>query len=194
MSSEGRNFKNIKSRAVIKFFFFERQEAEGNSGNSDRNVKGYIPHGKPPSKTGWPNLNVVIFPHVLRQVWDEPNNVHTGVYCSISRTNFGRPPDFGQINSRATGHLSWMCWVNHAWRFGQAEALREVGPEMSERVSKTSTVPVDWQIWKFSLGAIQMISCRSRLVTVDESWLYHYDPEIKQHSMEWRHSGSPHPK
>jgi len=33
----------------------------------------------------------------------------------------------------------------------------------------------------------------SRLVTMDESWLYHYDPETKQQSMEWRHSGSPGP-
>ena len=33
----------------------------------------------------------------------------------------------------------------------------------------------------------------SRLVTMDETWLYHYDPETKQQSMEWRHSGSTHP-
>ena len=33
-----------------------------------------------------------------------------------------------------------------------------------------------------------------RLVTMDETWLYHYDPETKQQSMEWRHSGSPYPK
>jgi len=31
----------------------------------------------------------------------------------------------------------------------------------------------------------------SRLVTMDETWLYHFNPETKQHSMEWRHSGSP---
>jgi len=47
--------------------------------------------------------------------------------------------------------------------------------------------------WNFS-GAIQMISCLVRLVTMDEIWLYHYDPETKQQSMEWRHSGSPRPK
>jgi len=35
---------------------------------------------------------------------------------------------------------------------------------------------------------------RSRLVTMDETWLYHYDPETKQQSVEWRHSGSPRPK
>jgi len=39
-----------------------------------------------------------------------------------------------------------------------------------------------------------MISCRARLVTMNETWLCHYDPETKQQSMEWRHSGSSHPK
>ena len=34
----------------------------------------------------------------------------------------------------------------------------------------------------------------SRLVTMDETCLYHYDPETKQQSMEWRHSGSPCPQ
>jgi len=29
---------------------------------------------------------------------------------------------------------------------------------------------------------------------MDVTWLYHYDPETKQQSVEWRHSGSPHPK
>ena len=34
----------------------------------------------------------------------------------------------------------------------------------------------------------------SRLVTMEVTWLYHHDPETKQHSIEWRHSGSPRPK
>jgi len=34
----------------------------------------------------------------------------------------------------------------------------------------------------------------SRLVTRDETWLYHYDAETKQQPMAWWHSGSPHPK
>jgi len=33
----------------------------------------------------------------------------------------------------------------------------------------------------------------SRLVTMDETWLYHYDLETKQQSLEWRHNGSPRP-
>jgi len=32
-----------------------------------------------------------------------------------------------------------------------------------------------------------------RLMTMDETWLYHYDPETKQQSMEWRHSVPPCP-
>ena len=35
---------------------------------------------------------------------------------------------------------------------------------------------------------------QSSLVIMDEIWLYHYDPETKQQSMEWRYSGSPCPK
>ena len=31
-------------------------------------------------------------------------------------------------------------------------------------------------------------------MTTDGTWLYHYDTETKQQSMEWWHSGSPHPK
>ena len=34
----------------------------------------------------------------------------------------------------------------------------------------------------------------SRLVTMDETWLNHYDPQTKQQTMEWRHSGSPRSK
>ena len=34
----------------------------------------------------------------------------------------------------------------------------------------------------------------SRLVTMDETCLYHYDLETKQQSMEWQHCGSPPPK
>jgi hypothetical protein len=34
----------------------------------------------------------------------------------------------------------------------------------------------------------------SQLVTTDETWLYHYGPETKQQSIEWRDNGSPRPK
>ena len=43
MSGDARDFNNIETRAVIKFFFFfppARQGAEGNSRHSDRNIRG----------------------------------------------------------------------------------------------------------------------------------------------------------
>ena len=34
----------------------------------------------------------------------------------------------------------------------------------------------------------------SRVITGDETWLHHWDPETKQASMQWQHVGSPPPK
>ena len=65
---------------------------------------------------------------------------------------------------------------------------------MPERRSKTSIVPAVWATFGVFFDPIQMIPCRARLVTMDETWLYHYDPETKQQSMDWRHSGSPRPR
>ena len=91
------------------------------------------------------------------------------------------------MNSWATGHLTWAGWVHHSWRFGHAEALREVGTEMPGRGWKKSNE----QILEFFRRDTNYFL--SRMVTTDETWLYHYDPETKQQSMEWRYSGSPRP-
>ena len=40
MSGDERDFNNIETRAVIKFFFLARQGAEGNSRHSERNIRG----------------------------------------------------------------------------------------------------------------------------------------------------------
>ena len=32
------------------------------------------------------------------------------------------------------------------------------------------------------------------IVTQDETWVQHFDPESKMQSKQWKHSGSPHPK
>lgn len=34
----------------------------------------------------------------------------------------------------------------------------------------------------------------NRIITVDESWMYHYDPELKQQSSQWKTAHSPPPK
>jgi len=32
------------------------------------------------------------------------------------------------------------------------------------------------------------------MATMEETWLYHYDPETKQRAVDWRYIGSPRPK
>jgi len=59
---------------------------------------------------------------------------------------------------------------------------------MPESGSKTSTVPVVWANLEFFRRDPN--DFLSRLVTMEEAWLYYYDPETKQRSMEWRRSGS----
>jgi hypothetical protein len=59
-----------------------------------------------------------------------------------------------------------------------------VGPEMPECGSKMSLCQSSEQLLKF-------FRCDPNnfwllLVTMDKTWLYHYDPETKQQSMEWR--------
>jgi len=57
----------------------------------------------------------------------------------------------------------WAGWVHHPWRFGHAEALREVGPEMPEGGSKTLTVPVVW-------ATFGTFSARSKWFPVWRDW------------------------
>jgi len=64
---------------------------------------------------------------------------------------------------------------------------------MPERGSKTSTVP-DVRATSGFFFRRDPNDFLSRLVTMDETWLYRYDPETKQQSMEWQHSGSPRTK
>jgi [histone H3]-lysine36 N-dimethyltransferase SETMAR len=64
---------------------------------------------------------------------------------------------------------------------------RMLTPEMKQRRLEASRLEID-RINK------DPDSYYSRLVTGDETWLHHYDPDTKQESMQWKHHGSPVPK
>jgi hypothetical protein len=102
---------------------------------------------------------VTRFRPALRFVLDDQNSDHPGDYWTHSLANLGRTPDIGKINSWASGHITWGGRFHHSWRFWQAEALRYVGSEMPESVSRTSSVPVLWPNLEF-FCAIQVIFCR----------------------------------
>ena len=143
-------------------------------------------HRMPPSKTGWPILNVVIFP---------PGRPKTVTTSEIIDQIHELILEDRRISTKSIAEQlgisrEWVGSIIHE-HLGHAEALRKVGPEMPERGSKTSMVPVVWANLEFFRR--EPNDFLSRLVTMDETWLYHYDPETKQQSMEWRYSGSPRP-
>ena len=71
MSGDARDFNNIEARAVIKVFF--------SASKAPKEIHAILTeilgeHGPTYAtvKTGWPRLNVVIFPPVMRLVLDDP--------------------------------------------------------------------------------------------------------------------------
>jgi hypothetical protein len=90
--------------------------------------------------------------------------ISTGSYTNMSDATYTLKPVFSIQHLPYCMHkvvIDPLGWVHHSWRFGHTEVLREMGPEMPERGSNTSTVPVIWATFEiFSFGAIQMISCR----------------------------------
>ena len=148
-------------------------------------------HRTPPSKTGWSNLNL-IFPPVMRLAWTTQNSDHPGDYWSNSWANLGRPPPgfrlyqelsnwASQVNELGTSFLEiWTCGSSP--QSGSRNAWT--------RIKNVNGASRHSNFWNF-IGANQMISSRARLVTMDETWLYHYAQETAK--IEWRHSGSPRP-
>ena len=139
----------------------------------------------PPSKTGWPSLNVVIFPPVMRLVLDEiVDQIHELILEDrrISAKSIGEQLGISRerIESIIHGYLDMRKlsakWVPKCLNADQKRQRCQSSEQLLEFFRRD---PNDFL---------------SRLVIMDETWLYHYDPETKQQSMEWRHSGSPRPK
>ena len=54
ISGDARDFNNIETRAVIKFFFLQGKAPKEIHAIYDRNIRGNMHHRVPPSKTVWP--------------------------------------------------------------------------------------------------------------------------------------------
>jgi len=71
MSPYARDFNNIETRAVTKYFFLQGKVPKEIKAIL-RETQGKMHHHIPPSKTWWPSLKVVICPRVLRLVLNDP--------------------------------------------------------------------------------------------------------------------------
>jgi len=195
MSGDARDFNNIETQAVIKFFFLQGKapkemhanliETLGEHASSYATIKNWVAQFKcgnfstcDVTRPGRPKT--VTTPEIIDQ-----NHELTLEDCQILAKSIAEQLGISHEQVGSIIHED----------LDMAEALREEGPEMPERGSKMSTVPFVWATFGiFSLGAIQMNSCWVRLVTLEETWLYHNDLEAKQQSMEWQYSSSPCPK
>jgi histone-lysine N-methyltransferase SETMAR len=65
-------------------------------------------------------------------------------------------------------------------------------PKMLSPFDKQRRVETSQQFLELCEGQEEEII--QRIVTGDETWIHHYDPESKQESMQWKHKGSPSPK
>ena len=115
MSGDARDFNNMETRAVIKFFFFPaRQGAEGNSCHSDRNIRGtslLLSHaGRRSSLSRYSDSLLApdrpeiecrcgrgFFPHRSRPNWGPPSLLYRGLRVSfpgVKRPSLGvdHPP------------------------------------------------------------------------------------------------------
>jgi len=79
MSGEARDFNNIETRDVIKFFFLQRKTPKEIHAIVRETLGEHAP-SYAAVKNGWSSLNVVIFPPVLRLVLDDPNSDHPDDY------------------------------------------------------------------------------------------------------------------
>ena len=71
MSGDAGDFNNIKTQAVIKLFFLQGKVPKEIHAILTETL-GDMHHHMPPSKTGWPSLNVVIFLPLMRLVLEDP--------------------------------------------------------------------------------------------------------------------------
>ena len=133
MRGDVRDFNNVETRAPIKFSFSCKSRCRREFTPFCRKDWRNMHHSMPQSKTGWPGSTCWFLHLWCASSWTTKNSDHPRDYWSNSRANLGRRTDFSQINTWATGHLTWGCWVHHSWRFGHAKTLREVGAEMPER-------------------------------------------------------------
>ena len=187
-----RDFNNIETRAAIKFFFPARQGAEGNSHHSDRNIRGIctiLCH-----RQNW----VALFKRGCFSTYNAPrpgrpktgttpeliDQIHE-IILEDRRISATSIPDQLGISRERVGSIIHEDLVMR--KLSAKWVPKCLSADKKLQRCQSSEQPLEF----FRSDPNDFLS---QLVTMDETWLYHYDPEAKQQSMEWRHTGSPRPK
>ena len=192
MSGDACDFNNIEAQAVIRFFFLRGKalkeihailtETLGEHAPSCATVKNWVDQFK------------------------------LGDFSTCDVPHPGRP--------KTVTILEIMDQIHELTLEDRRISAKSIAEQLG--ISRERVGPIiheDFDVWKLSTKWVQKClnadqkrqQCQSSeqlleffwhdpndflswLVTMDETWLYHYDPETTQWSVEWRHSGSPSPK
>ena len=145
-----------------------------------------------PSETGWPSLNVVIFPPVMCLILDDPKvttlEIIELIHELILEDCWNLAKSIAE-QLRITRDLvgSIIHEELDMWKLSAKWVPKYLNADQKRQPCQSSEQLLEF----FRHDPNDFLLC---LVTMDETWLYHYDPETKQQSMEWRRSGSPRPK
>ena len=68
----------------------------------------------------------------------------------------------------------------------------------AEFIPKLLTVEQKWLHFEVALDNLEMVAddenVLKKIISVDESWAYDYDPEVKQQSSQWKVPSEPRPR
>ena len=173
------DFNNIETRAVIEFFFLQRKapkeihailkETLGEHASSYGTVKNWVALFKSGDfstcdapRPGW--HKTVTTPEIVDQIHELILEDHR-----ISAKSIAEQLGSSREQVRSIIHED----------FDMRKFSAKWVPKCLNADQKHQRCQSSEQLWNF-FGAIQIVSYRARLVTMDETWLYHYDPETKQ--------------
>ena len=192
MSGDARDFNNMEKRALIKFFFFPARQGKeihailtetlGEHAPSYVTVKYWVVQFKRGDFStcdapcpGRPKA--VTTPEIIDQIQELILEDRLNSDKSLAeQLGFSREQIGSIIHETLDMRKLSAKWVPKCLNADQKRHRCQSSEQLMEFFRRD---PNDFL---------------SRLVTMDETWLYHNDPETKQQSMEWRHSGSPRPK
>ena len=138
-------------------------------------------HHMPPSKTGWPSLNVVILPPGDAPRPGRPKTVTTPEIIDKIHELF---LEDGRISAKSIAEQLGISREQVGSIIHEDLDMRKLSakgvPKCLNKIENVNGASRLSKFWNF-FGAIQTISCRARLVTMDETWLYYI-------TMTWRQS------
>jgi hypothetical protein len=97
-----------------------------------------------------------------------------------------------QRDSRDPGDIPAKSRLYYSRDFVHDKALSQMGPQMSQCCRKLDRLLASQAI----LGPFRRnpVGFLNSLVTMDRTWIHMYDPETREQSKEWRHSGCMRPR